>query len=29
MAMGHMFGEVLGIKLPEIIDPMMNPWELA
>lgn len=29
MAMGHMFGEVLGIKLPEIIDPMMNPWNFA
>ena len=29
MAMGHMFGEILGIKLPEIIDPMMNPWNFA
>lgn len=29
MAMGHMFGEALGIKLPEIIDPMMNPWNFA
>nr|WP_312578892.1 heavy metal translocating P-type ATPase [Sedimentibacter sp.] len=29
MAMGHMFGEMLGIKLPEIIDPMMNPWNFA
>lgn len=29
MAMGHMFGELLGIKLPEIIDPMMNPWNFA
>jgi P-type Cu+ transporter len=29
MAMGHMFGEALGIKLPEVIDPMMNPWNFA
>jgi len=29
MAMGHMLGEQLGIKLPEIIDPMMNPWNFA
>ncbi|WP_312652525.1 heavy metal translocating P-type ATPase [Aminipila sp.] len=29
MAMGHMFGEMFGIKLPEIIDPMMNPWNFA
>ncbi|MGD9568961.1 MAG: heavy metal translocating P-type ATPase [Sedimentibacter sp.] len=29
MAMGHMFGEMLGIKLPEVIDPMMNPWNFA
>src|SRR5690606_34807923 len=29
MAMGHMFGEALGIMLPEIIDPMMNPWNFA
>lgn len=25
MAMGHMFGETLGLNLPEFIDPMMNP----
>jgi len=29
MAMGHMFGEKIGLKLPEIIDPMMNPWNFA
>ncbi|MEL7647620.1 MAG: heavy metal translocating P-type ATPase [Sedimentibacter sp.] len=29
MAMGHMFGKALGIMLPEIIDPMMNPWNFA
>lgn len=29
MAMGHMLGEQLGIKLPEVIDPMMNPWNFA
>lgn len=29
MAMGHMFGEALGISLPEVIDPMMNPWNFA
>ncbi|MDF2678092.1 MAG: copper/silver-translocating P-type ATPase, partial [Bacillota bacterium] len=29
MAMGHMLGDKLGIKLPEVIDPMMNPWNFA
>ncbi|MGE4272321.1 MAG: heavy metal translocating P-type ATPase [Desulfitobacterium sp.] len=29
MAMGHMFGEVIGLKLPVFIDPMMNPLNFA
>lgn len=29
MAMGHMFGETIGLKLPEVIDPMMNPLTFA
>ncbi|MEL1134684.1 heavy metal translocating P-type ATPase [Desulfitobacterium sp. THU1] len=29
MAMGHMFGEVIGLKLPMFIDPMMNPLNFA
>jgi Cu+-exporting ATPase len=28
-AMGHMFGETLGIKLPVVIDPMINPLNFA
>lgn len=29
IAMVHMFGYLFGIMLPEIIDPMMNPWNFA
>lgn len=29
MAMGHMFGEVIGLGLPMFIDPMMNPLNFA
>lgn len=29
MAMGHMFGETIGLKLPEFIDPMLNPLTFA
>lgn len=29
ITMGHMFGEAIGFKLPEIIDPMMNPKNFA
>ncbi|AGA68677.1 copper/silver-translocating P-type ATPase [Desulfitobacterium dichloroeliminans LMG P-21439] len=29
MAMGHMFGEVIGLRLPLFIDPMMNPLNFA
>ncbi len=29
MAMGHMFGKAIGLKLPEFIDPMMNPLTFA
>lgn len=29
MAMGHMFGEVIGLRLPMSIDPMMNPLNFA
>ena len=29
MAMGHMFGDFIGLKLPAFIDPMMNPLTFA
>ncbi|CDX04774.1 Copper-exporting P-type ATPase A [Desulfitobacterium hafniense] len=29
MAMGHMFGGVIGLRLPMFIDPMMNPLNFA
>ena len=29
ITMGHMFGEPIGFKLPEFIDPMMNPRTFA
>ncbi|MBM7869153.1 Cu+-exporting ATPase [Clostridium pascui] len=29
ITMGHMFGEPIGFKLPEVIDPMVNPRTFA